>query len=121
MWPFTRRGRRGLFKYWDGRKTCYADPVAVSCALTEDSEFRMDIHPKLVFVEQDPDALRVTVNAIMNAFSVKQVPATWSGSTPEGLWRTRPRGNLFQQGGSTTMNSSCSNAMTAPRRRVTVT
>lgn len=75
MWyPFRGRfqqRRRLIFKYWDGRRTRYADPIVLLRNLEDHPEFNIDVDPTLALSSVgDREAGERTVSAVRAAFGI---------------------------------------------------
>lgn len=63
------RRTREIFRFWDGRRWRYADPLAVARALENNERFDWTTHPALT-ATGDLDALKVTADAVREAFAL---------------------------------------------------
>jgi hypothetical protein len=75
MWPFTRKPKRFLFRYWDGGKWRRSDPLECQRKIFRDEEYRADVHGSLVD-EGDEEATDITLRMIRRVFGIK----SWSES-----------------------------------------
>ena len=83
MWG-RKSSKRNIFKYWDGYKTVYGDPLAIAQAIDLDSEYRSDIHPAQSQSEnskQAAAAMNVCLAAYRRAFKLKE----YNSATGKGL------------------------------------
>lgn len=89
MWTFKRRRKRELFKYWDGSKTRYADPIKIDHGFLSHPTYRNDVHPQTIqaatLSPEDKEiqtlgveAWGIMVNAILEVFDVKE----WKENQP---------------------------------------
>lgn len=75
-----RRNPSAIFRYWDGTRDRYCDPLIAFQALAAHPEFDLANTP-IEADRGDPDAIRAMVKACCDAFSVTQ----WSEEHPGGL------------------------------------
>jgi hypothetical protein len=85
QWLKNRRerieaSRRAIFRFWDGIKWRYADPMAIAQHLDEDPEYDAATTPRLLQL-QDMDAFFVTVRATRRAFGVQEWTQETGGLT----------------------------------------
>ena len=83
-WRRRRAARRdrAIFRYWDGTRTRAVDPMVVYRVLACHPRFIWRDHPRQV--ERDHDALRITLEAIREAFDVRPLTADGSKGISEG-------------------------------------
>lgn len=69
---YMARRRRSIFRYWDGARNRFADPMAIYRALQQHPRFNWDVHPALIDCG-DLDALALTAEAVRTAFGIAPV------------------------------------------------
>ena len=90
IFSWFRKPKRAIFKYHNGQKWTWADPLEVARSLDSHAEFRPHVHVAMMTVPADDpaapspqevaEAQRVTVAAVREAF---QIPAFVDGGLPE--------------------------------------
>jgi hypothetical protein len=81
-WLRRRRGHDGLFRYLDGEKTIYADPIQIWYALLNDPELRMDEHVPALDSADPTECREATVictNAARRVFGLAPVTRDGKG------------------------------------------
>jgi hypothetical protein len=72
QWLYNRRAEqsRQIFRYWDGKRTRRADPMAVIVSLREDPEYLSERHDQLIDAG-DKEAQLIAIRAVQRVFGIE--------------------------------------------------
>ena len=84
IWAFLRSPRRGLFRYFNGYRYVYGDPIEIQELLDTDAHYIASKHPELA-TQDGPagsEAYQVCLSAYRRAFNLRKYdPQTRKGLT----------------------------------------
>jgi glutamate/tyrosine decarboxylase-like PLP-dependent enzyme len=78
--PFKAKDRRSIFRYWNGKKWTFADPIAVLRSINNDPDFSYDKH-WLAAVHGNVDDVGIVAKAVYQAFNATPLDDKSNGLT----------------------------------------
>lgn len=76
--PFTPQAKRNIFRYWDGKKWKFADPMVLVRELYEHPKFNFDKHWVGV-VQGNPVDIGITAECVRDVFHVDKLDDNGNG------------------------------------------
>lgn len=78
--PFKKQDRQSIYRYWNGKKWTFADPIAVLRAINSDPIFSFDKH-WIAAVQGDVNDVGIVAGAVYNAFNATPLDDNGNGLT----------------------------------------